>query len=114
MVCDLELKNADLQKRLLASKGLREALAIAQSKVAEGELVWQEVLAAQGEAKSLRSKVKEMEGRVNAAEEARAHAVVLMDAEIAAGKQAVEDAKVPWGCIGTCAAPSTKDVPWAM
>lgn len=40
-VWDLQEKNKDLNARLAASKGLRDALSIAQSKVAEGDLVQQ-------------------------------------------------------------------------
>lgn len=40
-VRDLQEKNQDLTARLTASRGLRDALSIAQSKVAEGELVQQ-------------------------------------------------------------------------
>lgn len=40
-VRDLQEKNTDLNTRLEASKSLRDALSIAQSKVAEGEAVQQ-------------------------------------------------------------------------
>ena len=40
-VRDLQEKNADLNARLEAAKSLRDALSIAQSKVAEGEAVQQ-------------------------------------------------------------------------
>jgi hypothetical protein len=93
MVRDLEGKNRDLQQRLGASKGLRDALAVAQAKVAETELLRQEMALSQGEARALQSKVREMEGRVTEAEEARARAAVRTEAEICAGRQAAEHAK---------------------